>query len=169
MPRAIHGETLRIVRAKLTGLTRRAQVLAAVTRSPGEMVVDDVPEPGAAGRGQVVVRPEMVGICGSDVHLYSGGIGALSGARDFYPRIQGHELCAIVEDVGGECPPGIYAGDRVAIWPLLSCGRCYPCRAGRVNACVRLELVGVHLDGAVGIHTQEQAPVHRHHEQPSVG
>lgn len=141
-------------------------MLAAVTRSPGEMVVDDVPEPGAAGRGQVVVRPEMVGICGSDVHLYSGGIGALSGARDFYPRIQGHELCAIVEDVGGECPPGIYAGDRVAIWPLLSCGRCYPCRAGRVNACVRLELVGVHLDGGPRRDRARHEPPVRRRQDP---
>src|SRR6516165_7080324 len=60
-------------------------VLAAVTRSPGEMVVEDVSGPGPARAGNVIVRPEAVGICGSDFHLFSGDVGALSGGRDFYP------------------------------------------------------------------------------------
>ena len=75
-------------------------MLAAVTRSPGEMVIDDVSDPGPARAGNVIVRPEVVGICGSDFHLFSGEVGALSGVRDFYPRIQGHEVSAIVEDPG---------------------------------------------------------------------
>jgi len=69
-------------------------VLAAVTRSPGEMVIEDVSDPGRPRTGNVLVRPEAVGICGSDFHLFSGDVGALSGARDFYPRIQGHEVSA---------------------------------------------------------------------------
>ena len=40
-------------------------------------------------------------------------------------------------------------GERVAIWPLLPCGHCYPCRAGRPNACPAFRLVGVHLDGGL--------------------
>jgi threonine dehydrogenase-like Zn-dependent dehydrogenase len=40
-------------------------------------------------------------------------------------------------------------GDRVAVWSLLGCGRCYPCRVGRANACVSLELVGIHRDGGL--------------------
>ena len=67
-------------------------MLAAVTRSPGLMVVDDVPEPGPPGPRHVAVRPEAVGICGSDLHFYAGDTGALSGARSFFPRIQGHEF-----------------------------------------------------------------------------
>src|SRR6516165_9584046 len=122
-------------------------VLAAVTRSPGEMVVEDVSGPGPARAGNVIVRPEAVGICGSDFHLFSGDVGALSGGRDFYPRIQGHEVSAIVEDPGEAAD--IQQGDRVAIWPLLPCGSCYPCRAGRPNVCPRFRLVGVHLDGGL--------------------
>jgi len=99
-------------------------VLAAVTRSPGEMVVEDVSGPGPARAGHVIVRPERVGICGSDFHLFAGEVGALSGARDFYPRVQGHEVSAIVEDPGDSERT---TGERVAIWPLLPCGRCYPC------------------------------------------
>jgi L-gulonate 5-dehydrogenase len=43
----------------------------------------------------------------------------------------------------------VKAGDRVAIWPLLPCGGCYPCRVSRPNVCVRFRLVGVHLDGGL--------------------
>jgi threonine dehydrogenase-like Zn-dependent dehydrogenase len=139
-------------------------VLAAVTRSPGEMVIEDVPGPGRARAGHVIVRPERVGICGSDFHLFSGDVGALSGARDFYPRVQGHEVSAIVEDPGDSAAPSasatpsasaagsgdaLHRGDRVAIWPLLPCGHCYPCRSKRPNVCPNFRLVGVHLDGGL--------------------
>jgi threonine dehydrogenase-like Zn-dependent dehydrogenase len=82
-------------------------VLAAVTRSPGEMVIEDVSGPGRARAGHVIVRPEAVGICGSDFHLFSGDLGALSGAREFYPRIQGHEVSAVVEDAGNTSEAGV--------------------------------------------------------------
>jgi L-gulonate 5-dehydrogenase len=119
------------------------------------MVVDDVPEPGPPGPRDVIVRPEAVGICGSDLHFYTGDTGALSGARSFFPRIQGHEFSAVVEQLGRDCPPGVRAGDRVAVWPLRGCGRCYPCRSGRANACVSLDLVGIHRDGGL----QQLVPV----------
>jgi len=63
-------------------------VLAAVTRSPGEMVIEDVSGPGRARAGHVIVRPEAVGICGSDFHLFSGDVAALSGARDLQTEIE---------------------------------------------------------------------------------
>ena len=122
-------------------------MLAAVTRSPGDMVIEDVPDSGPARAGNVIVRPEAVGICGSDFHLFSGDVGALSGLRDFYPRIQGHEVSAVVEDPGDASTAR--KGERVAIWPLLPCGACYPCRIGRPNVCVSFRLVGVHLDGGL--------------------
>jgi threonine dehydrogenase-like Zn-dependent dehydrogenase len=132
-------------------------VLAAVTRSPGEMVLEDVPDSGPARAGNVIVRPEAVGICGSDFHLFSGQLGAISGARDFYPRIQGHELSALVEDPG-TARADIKQGDRVAILPLLPCGRCYPCRIGRPNVCPRFRLVGVHTDGGLQQRLEVPAP-----------
>jgi 2-desacetyl-2-hydroxyethyl bacteriochlorophyllide A dehydrogenase len=121
-------------------------VLAAVTRSPGELVVEAVDGPRRPRPGHVIVRPEAVGICGSDFHLFSGEVAALSGASDFYPRVQGHEVAAIVDDPG-DSPHR--RGDRVAIWPLLPCGRCYPCRIGRPNVCPAFRLVGVHIDGGL--------------------
>lgn len=110
------------------------------------MVVEDVEGPRRARAGHVIVRPEAVGICGSDFHLFSGDVAALSGASDFYPRVQGHEVAAIVEDPGdSDCE----TNTRVAIWPLLPCGRCYPCRINRPNVCPAFRLVGVHLDGGL--------------------
>src|SRR5689334_17697311 len=110
------------------------------------MVVENVDGPRRARPGHVIVRPETVGICGSDFHLFSGDVAALSGASDFYPRVQGHEVAAVVADPGDSDHE---EGDRVAIWPLLPCGRCYPCRTGRPNVCPAFRLVGVHLDGGL--------------------
>jgi threonine dehydrogenase-like Zn-dependent dehydrogenase len=124
-------------------------MLAAVTRSPGVMVVDDVPAPGPPGPEDVIIRPQIVGICGSDLHVYGGDLGAPSGARSFFPRVQGHELSAVIEETGPDCPAGLRAGDQVAVWPLRACKRCYPCRIGRPNACVSLELIGIHRDGGL--------------------
>jgi threonine dehydrogenase-like Zn-dependent dehydrogenase len=121
------------------------------------MVIEDVPDSGPARAGNVIVRPEAVGICGSDFHLFSGDVGALSGLRDFYPRIQGHEVSAVVEDPG-DCDH-VTAGERVAIWPLLPCGSCYPCRIGRPNVCVSFRLVGVHLDGGLAERLEVPADV----------
>jgi L-gulonate 5-dehydrogenase len=90
----------------------------------------------------VIVRPELVGICGSDFHLFLGELGPL------FPRIQGHEVSAVVDEAGPGCED-LRVGDRVSVWPVGSCGRCYPCRIGRENACTSIQILGVHRDGAL--------------------
>jgi L-gulonate 5-dehydrogenase len=90
-----------------------------------------------------VLRPEVVGVCGSDVHLFHGDLG-----DDVFPRIQGHEISAVVDAVG----PGadnVRVGDRVAVWPVLACGECYPCSIGRENVCANIAIIGAHVDGAL--------------------
>jgi threonine dehydrogenase-like Zn-dependent dehydrogenase len=115
------------------------------------MEVVDVPEPGPAGAGQVVVRPETIGLCGSDFHYFHADLGSVPD-DERYPRVQGHEFSAIVEEVGPECPPGLAAGQRVAVWPVIACGACQACRLGRGNACEHIRLIGIHLDGALQEH-----------------
>jgi threonine dehydrogenase-like Zn-dependent dehydrogenase len=107
------------------------------------MELVDVPDPGEPGAGEVVLRPEVVGVCGSDVHLFHGHLGG-----DVFPRIQGHEISAVVDAVG----PGsarVRPGDRVAVWPVLACGRCYACTIGRENVCANIAIIGAHVDGAL--------------------
>lgn len=121
---------------------------AAVTQGRATMRVVDLPEPGEPGRGEVIVRPEAVGLCGSDFHYFLGHIGSVEDSQ-LYPRVQGHEAAGIVAEVGPDCPATVRAGERVAIWPLRFCGRCYPCRIGRPNVCADISLIGVHTDGAL--------------------
>jgi len=121
---------------------------AAVTESKATMRIVASPDPGKPGVGEVIVRPEAVGLCGSDFHYFLGHIGSVEDSQ-LYPRVQGHEAAGIVKEIGPGCPPHLWVGQRVAIWPLISCGRCYPCRIGRSNACTSISLIGVHRDGAL--------------------
>lgn len=94
-----------------------------------------------ARRGEVVVRVERAGICGSDMHI-------LHGANPFavYPRVIGHEFMGTIAAVG-DGVMGVAEGDRVVVDPVVACGACAPCRIGRTNVCARLEVMGVHRDG----------------------
>lgn len=126
---------------------------AATTRAPGVLEVGSVDDPPAPGHGQVLLRPELVGVCGSDLHLFNGHLPvAPTRGGSLYPVVQGHEVCAVVEEVGPGSAAGLSAGDRVAVWPLTSCGECYPCRIGRASVCDAFELIGVHTDGGLAEH-----------------
>jgi threonine dehydrogenase-like Zn-dependent dehydrogenase len=121
---------------------------AAVAERVGVMAVVDRPDPGEPGPGQVLVRPEAVGLCGSDYHLFAGEMSEAAGGSQF-PRVLGHEVGATIAAVGPDCRPDLSGGRRVAMLPISSCGRCYPCSVGRPNACDNFQLVGIHLDGGL--------------------
>jgi L-gulonate 5-dehydrogenase len=109
----------------------------------------DVPEPAAPGPGQVLVRPEAVGICGSDYHFLTGELVTPPEFGPQFPRVQGHEVAARIVARGPGCPPGLQVGQRVALFPMSWCGECYACTHGRRNACPNFRLIGVHVDGAL--------------------
>ena len=122
----------------------------AVT-SPGHLelrATAAVPSPVA---GEVVVRVERAGICGSDLHI-------LHGSNPFarYPRVIGHEFAGYVVAVGSGVT-GVAEGDRVVVDPVLACGHCHPCRIGRPNVCGHLEVLGVHRDGGFRDHVSVPA------------
>src|ERR1700729_629825 len=121
---------------------------AAVTEGIASMALLERPDPDAPGPGQVVVRPEAVGICGSDYHFFLGELSDAAGGSQF-PRIQGHEIGATIAAVGPDCRADLVVGRRVAVWPLRACGECYPCSVGRPNTCDFFELIGVHVDGGL--------------------
>lgn len=107
--------------------------------SVGELVVRAVPMP-VPGPGDVLVRVEACGVCGSDRHMFRGEFPTAK------PVTLGHEFSGIVEAVGANVT-AVSPGDRVTGDPNISCGRCTQCRRGRFNLCERLSAIGVWQDG----------------------
>ena len=112
---------------------------AAIFERVGDIRVVERPDPEPRG-GELLIRVQAVGICGTDRHIFHGE----SPARP--PVILGHELAGRVEAVG----PGVDAswqGRLVSIDPNIYCGECRFCREGRPQLCTRLEAIGVTRDG----------------------
>lgn len=119
-----------------------------VLEKPGRFAAKQGPEL-APAPDEALVRMERVGVCGSDFHAYAGTHPIYT-----YPRILGHELSGVVVEAPANTK-GIQPGDRCAIEPYLSCGKCRACARGRNNCCENIRLFGVHIDGGM----QEFLPV----------
>lgn len=100
----------------------------------GRLEYGDAPAPSAAG-DLAVVQVVACGICGSDMHAYRG-----HDPRRPPPVVLGHEAAGIVVANGGAQFPN---GARVVVNPLIPCGQCRNCRAGRENICPRRELISM--------------------------
>lgn len=90
-----------------------------------------------------MIRVEACGFCGSDLGIVAG-----DHPRARVPLTLGHEFCGTVVDQAGaghEFRPG----DRVAAWPLVSCGQCWVCRHGSPHVCRSLRLYGIDFDGGM--------------------
>jgi L-iditol 2-dehydrogenase len=110
-------------------------VKALVLRRPGDLVVAtvDAPQPRPDA---VLVRVTNSGICGTDLKIFTGGMPAK------YPIIMGHEICGEVVDGKDPIP-----GTRVLVDPVLYCGCCSDCMAGRTNLCAAGGVIGREVDG----------------------
>ena len=69
-------------------------------------------------------------------------------SRFTYPRVLGHELAGIIEEIGPN-EAGLRPGDQVSIIPYLHCGHCIACRSGKTNCCASMQVMGVHVDGGM--------------------
>jgi L-iditol 2-dehydrogenase len=98
--------------------------------------ITDMPRPNA-GPGEVLVRVEACGICGSDVHGLDGSTG-----RRIPPIVMGHEAAGTVEAVG-EGVTRFAKGDRVTFDSTVYCGECPYCKSGQINLCDNREVIGV--------------------------
>ena len=110
---------------------------ALVYLGPNTAAVKEVAEP-VAKEGQIKLRVRYCGICGSDIGIYQG-----THPRAKAPLILGHEFLGEVLQDGGK----FRKGDRVVAYPLLSCGKCRPCRTGNAHVCNTLGLIGIDIDG----------------------
>lgn len=114
------------------------EMQVAVAEGVGRVVVRSVarPEPSA---GEVLVRVQSCGICGSDLHWYRGEMAL--------PTVcPGHEIAGIVAEVGAGVS-SLRAGDRVALEGIASCGACRGCLAGDYHHCRQIRYVGISMPG----------------------
>jgi len=109
--------------------------------------------------GQVQIRVEYCGICGTDLHLFHGAMAH----RLHLPHVMGHEMSGIITTLGSGTEDW-RPGDRVTVRPLDYCGECPACRAGHSHICQKLKFIGIDSPGALqGLWT---VPAHTLHRLP---
>lgn len=115
---------------------------AALLVEPGRLAIDDVPDP-EPGPGEVLISVGGVGLCGSDVSVFSGAWKAPT-----YPWIMGHEAFGVIEALGpGVSPERL--GQTVVVEPNLPCFACDQCNRGWTSGCVKRLSVGMNRIGAL--------------------
>lgn len=114
---------------------------AAVLTAPRKVQIWERDFPTVTAPHDVVFRILQTGICGSDTLAFRGGHKAVE-----YPRVLGHECVGYVVEVGTAVTLAA-VGDHITIQPQIVCGKCYPCRHGRINVCDNKKFMGINEDG----------------------
>ncbi len=109
---------------------------ALVYTKPYCLEYSDFPEP-VAGDDDVLIRVKACGICGSDVHGFTGKTG-----RRIPPLVMGHEAAGVIEEVGKNVKD-FERNDRVCFDSTVYCNKCEPCRRGWYNRCEKRQVLGV--------------------------
>ncbi len=104
-----------------------------------QMEMANVPKPTIKKDDEVLLKVEMVGVCGSDVHYYETG--RIGSQIVKYPFVVGHECAATVEAVG-RAVTHVEAGDKIVVEPAIACNNCDQCKRGRKNTCRNLKFLG---------------------------
>lgn len=125
----------------------------ATMTAPGVIEIGEAPSP-LPKAGEVLLRVQRIGVCGSDVHVYHG-------KHPFtpYPVVQGHEFSAVVEAVGAKVAR-VKVGDKVTATPQEVCGACRPCLRGDYHICDSLRVRGFQAPGcAQDLFVTEEAKI----------
>jgi len=112
---------------------------AVVLTGIRKMELIETPAPKLAYSRDVLLKVAVVGVCGSDVHYYT--MGRIGSQVVKYPYRVGHECSAVVEKTGKDVTR-VKPGDRVAVEPAVSCGKCDQCLVGRRHTCRKLTFLG---------------------------
>ncbi len=111
-----------------------------VYNGPWDLTVESFDDP-RPGPGEVLIRIVATGICGSDIHGFSGETGRRSAGQ-----VMGHETVGRVEALGDGVDPALRTGTPVTVNPLIACGDCTACRAGAEQSCQNRRVIGVNPD-----------------------
>jgi 2-desacetyl-2-hydroxyethyl bacteriochlorophyllide A dehydrogenase len=117
--------------------------VAVITAAAGTFRLEPAAAP-SPGPGEVVVAALATGICGSDLHLFSGDHPYAS-----YPLVQGHEVVGHVDEIGAGVDAGLL-GRLIVVEPTMECGSCPECARGAYNRCENLQVIGVQRAGSLG-------------------
>jgi len=112
---------------------------AAFLTAVRKIEIREVPPPAIARPDDVLLRVATVGVCGSDMHYYRNG--RIGRQVIEFPWVVGHECAGTVAEVGPEVR-NLRVGDRVAVDPLIACGRCDQCLGGREHTCRKQKFLG---------------------------
>ncbi len=106
----------------------------------GHVELRDIPEP-QVGPGQVKIKVQAAGICGTDLHIYKDEF------RSWPPVVLGHEVAGEVVDIGAGVE-GVAIGERVTTETyFITCGQCRYCRTGHANLCLSRRSIGSGVNG----------------------
>lgn len=117
----------------------KAIIYAGVDRP--EVVDRPIP---VIGKGEALINVKSVGLCGSDMSIIAGK----------HPRAQvglipGHEFAGELVEIDSDIDTDFRTGDKVTVYPLLVCGKCWACRNGFEHVCDTLHLIGIDQDGGM--------------------
>lgn len=101
----------------------------------------ELPEP-EIGKNEVLLKIKKVGICGTDLHIYNGGMNVP------LPLVLGHEFVGNVVKIGDEVI-NVKVGDRAVAEHVIGCGKCLYCQQGKRNLCKTPTVIGLHRTGAL--------------------
>lgn len=114
---------------------------ALICTKPGSFEYKETAPP-VLQPGHAIIKIKRIGICGTDIHAYTGTQPYFT-----YPRVLGHELAAdLIEADGAD---GFVPGDALTIMPYFNCGDCIACRNNKPNCCTQIKVCGVHIDGGM--------------------
>lgn len=114
---------------------------ALIYNGPGKIAFGTVPTP-TIKPDEILMRIKSVGLCGTDLHIYRGGLNVPPGS------VLGHEFSGEVAAVGKEIHH-VKKGDRVVGEHVISCGKCTYCKSGKPNMCQNAQVIGLHRPGAL--------------------
>ncbi|MGH9449815.1 MAG: alcohol dehydrogenase catalytic domain-containing protein [Terriglobia bacterium] len=112
---------------------------AALITGIRQLEIGELRDPRLTNPEDVLVGVDAVGVCGSDIHYYTAG--RIGSQRVSFPETVGHECAGVVLEAGAALTH-LKAGQRVAIDPLMPCGRCDQCQSGRANTCRNQRFLG---------------------------